>query len=72
MEPARSGEAVLAGEEGGGGRSSASDHSSLSPVSGFSSPDGLGAPEDYCRQVRAGVRKRECERQVLLGYTKRE
>ena len=48
MEPLRSEKQVA---DGGGRRSSASDHSSLSPVSGFNSPDGLGAPEDYCKQV---------------------
>lgn len=53
---------VLIGEEhvkgdggGDGGRklsqSSASNHSSQSPVSGFDSPDGLGAPEEYCKKV---------------------
>ena len=58
MEPLRNGELV---EEGGAGdvysgrkvSSSASNRSSLSPVSGsgFNSPDGLGSPEEYCKQV---------------------
>ncbi|CAI8006707.1 Ras and EF-hand domain-containing protein [Geodia barretti] len=50
MEPLRSEEQVV---DGGEGRSSASDQSSLSPASGFNSPDGLGAPGDYCQQVFA-------------------
>ena len=54
---------VVAGKEhaedtgrGDGGReasSSTSPRSSLSPLSGFNSPDGLGAPEEYCKQVRS-------------------
>ena len=47
MEPLRREQVV----DGGEGRGSASDHSSLSPASGFNSPDGLGAPGDYCQQV---------------------
>ena len=45
MEPLESEEQLV---DRSGGRSSASDGSSLS---GFNSPDGLGEPEDYCKQV---------------------
>ena len=48
MEPLRTEESDVGDERA---RSSASDQSSLSPLSGYSSPDGLGAPEDYCKQV---------------------
>lgn len=52
--PLRNGEAMTenGGSDAYGGRrevsSSASNHSSMSSLS----PDGLGSPEDYCKQVQ--------------------